>query len=76
MEKSQLNQCGILILFIHRNKPSHKGKTRDKFNTACFWQDRYISLHKIAKMASRYMMPVTNEDCIPYIDDEDEWKYL
>ena len=30
----------------------------------------------IAKMASRYMMPVTNEDGIPYIDDEDEWKYL
>ena len=30
----------------------------------------------IAKMASRYMMPVTNEDDIPYIDDEDEWKYL
>ena len=30
----------------------------------------------IAKMASRYMMPVTNEDGIPYIDEEDEWKYL
>ena len=30
----------------------------------------------IAKMASRYMMPVTNEDGIPYIDDEDEWKYI
>ena len=30
----------------------------------------------IAKMASRYMMPVTNEDGIPYIDDEDEWKYM
>lgn len=30
----------------------------------------------IAKMASRYMMPVANEDGIPYIDDEDEWKYL
>ena len=30
----------------------------------------------IAKMASRYMMPVTNEDDIPYIDEEDEWKYL
>ena len=30
----------------------------------------------IAKLASRYMMPVTNEDGIPYIDEEDEWKYL
>ena len=30
----------------------------------------------IAKMASRYMMPVTNEDGIPYIDEEDEWKCL
>ena len=30
----------------------------------------------IAKMASRYMIPVTDDDGIPYIDDEDEWKYL
>ena len=29
----------------------------------------------IATMASRYCMPVCNEDGIPYIDEDDEWKY-
>ena len=33
-------------------------------------------MEDIAKMASRYMMPVTGGDDIPYIDEEDEWKYL
>ena len=33
-------------------------------------------MEDIAKMASRYRMPVCNEDGLPYIDEEDEWKYL
>lgn len=30
----------------------------------------------IAKMASRYCMPVCDQDGIPYIDEDDEWKYI
>ena len=30
----------------------------------------------IAEMASSYMMPVTNDDGLPYIAEEDEWKYM
>ena len=30
----------------------------------------------IAKMASCYCMPVSNEDGLPYIDEDDEWKYM
>ena len=30
----------------------------------------------IAKMASRYCMPVADEDGLPYIDEDDEWKYV
>ncbi len=30
----------------------------------------------VARMASRYAIPTANEDGLPYIDEEDEWKLL
>ena len=66
-------QYHLVPTFDFRQEILSRGPAMEVLTSKWFREE---IMDDIAKMASRYMMPVTNEDGIPYIDEEDEWKYL